>query len=156
MRRKLSRKDGVRNINIENLQNMDKITQNIIDHSLEYASELLNDTKQCYPFGAFIDRKGQVHPLEFEIEDKRNIPNNETVRDALTKYCEEETKLGRMLAYGLSYEASVSLSEDESPIETIAIDIVNPNDTELPLYYFPYEFNRNGTLIFGDTFAVRR
>ena len=61
-----------------------------------------------------------------------------------------------MLAYGLTYEASVSLSEDESPIETIAIDIVNPNDTELPLYYFPYEFNRNGTLIFGDTFAVRR
>ncbi|MDG1902671.1 MAG: hypothetical protein P8I80_10605 [Bacteroidales bacterium] len=135
---------------------MDKITQNIIDHSLEYATELLIDTRQSYPFGAFIDRKGQVHPLEFEIEDKKNIPNNEAVRDGLKKYCEEEIRLGKIVAYGLTYEAIVSLTEGEPDIETIAIDIVNPNEPEIPLYYFPYKFNSAGDLIFGETFAVKR
>lgn len=135
---------------------MTNFTKLIIDHSFEYAKDLLADTGQCYPFAAFIDRGGIVHPLEFEIEDKKNMPNNEIVISGLTKYCETEFKAGRIRAFGLTYEANVQLEIDADGIETIAMDIVDSKDKEIPMYYFPYEFDSNKNVVFGETFAVRR
>lgn len=134
---------------------MNKHTQLIIDHSFEYAKDLLTDTGQCYPFGAYVDNAGIVHPLELEI-DKKNIPNNETVIEGLKNYCETELQENRITAYGLTYEASVQLEVDSESIDTIAIDIVDENGEPPPIYYFPYKIDRTGTVEFGDTFAVRR
>jgi len=46
--------------------------ENIIDHSIEYAQDLIEGTLEFYPFGSFTDTKGQVHPLEFEFNEKKN------------------------------------------------------------------------------------
>ena len=129
--------------------------QKIIDHSFEYAKDLLTDTGQCYPFGATIDNAGTVHPFEFEI-DKNNIPNNETVIEGLKKYCETELQEKRIKAYGLTYEASVQLEIDSDSIDTIAIDIVDSSDKITPVYYFPYTIDKAGAVEFGETFAVNR
>ena len=135
---------------------MDKITQSIIDHSFEYAKDLLEDTGQCYPFGAFVDKDEVVHPLEFEITDKKNIPNNESVIWSLQKYCENEMAEGNIIAYGLTYEADVQLEEGAKSIETIAIDISNKEAETTPIYYFPYQIINEGNVKFGETFAVKR
>lgn len=135
---------------------MNEITKKIIDHSFEYAKDLLVDTGQSYPFGAFVDTVQVVHPLEFEITDKKNIPNNESVIWSLRKYCEDELKDGRIIAFGLTYEANVLLKEDEPGIETIAIDITNPEDEEIPIYYYPYYSDKDGKIEFGEPFAVKR
>lgn len=135
---------------------MDKITQSIIDHSFEYAKDLLEDTGQCYPFGAFVDKDEVVHPLEFEITDKKNIPNNESVIWSLQKYCENEMAEGNIIAYGLTYEAGVQLEEGAKSIETIAIDISNKEAETTPIYYFPYQIINEGNVKFGETFAVKR
>jgi len=135
---------------------MTNFTQNIIDHSFEYAKDLLTDTGQCYPFGATIDKAGIVHPLEFEIEDKKNMPNNETVIKGLRKYCETELSANNIKAYGLTYEAVVQLETDADGIDTIAMDIVESNGEIIPIYYFPYEIDNSGAVKFGETFAVRR
>ena len=135
---------------------MDKLIQTIIDHSYEYASDLLKDTGQCYPFGAFLDRAGIVHPLEFEITDKKNIPNNESVIWSLKKYCNTEMEKGSSIGYGITHEAAVLLKEGADNIETIAIDIVLANYDEVPVYYFPYEIKSEGDVDFGEPFAVKR
>ena len=135
--------------------NMEPTVKTIVDHSIEYAHELLQETKQCYPFGAFVDRKGQVHPLEFDLEGAKSTPDNETVRTSLKKYCLEEFELGRIIAWGLTYEASVQLKEEEDAIETIAIEIYSIENDNLPIYYYPYEFKEE-TVVFGDPFAVVR
>lgn len=134
---------------------MNNSAQIIIDHSFEYAKDLLTDTGQCYPFGAYVDNAGIVHPLELEI-DKKNIPNNETVIDGLRKYCETELQEQRITAYGLTFEASVQLEVDSDYIDTIAIDIVDKNDDSPPIYYFPYTIDKAGAVEFGETFAVKR
>ena len=134
---------------------MNNYTQLIIDHSIEYANDLLTDTGQCYPFGAYIDKAGIVHPLELEI-DKKNIPNNETVITGLRKYCETELNEKRILAYGLTYEASVQLEVDSDNIDTIAIDIVDNSGETIPVFYFPYTIEKEGLVEFGETFAVKR
>ena len=43
----------------------------IIEHSYEYAKDILTDTGELYPFGAYIGIEENVHPLEFEY-DKKN------------------------------------------------------------------------------------
>ena len=134
---------------------MNNDTQLIIDHSFEYAKDLLTDTGQCYPFGAYVDNAGIVHPLELEI-DKKNVPNNETVIEGLKNYCETELQELRIKAYGLTYEASVQLEVDSEKIDTIAIDIVDKNDAPPPIYHFPYKIETEGNVEFGDAFAVSR
>ena len=39
----------------------------LLDHVVEYATELLTETGESYPFAAYIDLKGNHHPLEMEI-----------------------------------------------------------------------------------------
>ena len=46
--------------------------EKLIEHSFEYAQELIIDTKEFYPFGAYIDTIGNVHPLEFEFNPKKS------------------------------------------------------------------------------------
>ncbi len=135
---------------------MDKIIQTILDHSFEYAKELLEDTGQCYPFGAFVDNAEIVHPFEFEIKDKKNIPNNESVIWSLRKFCETEMEEGRIIAYGITYEAGVQLNEGDDNIETIAIDIILKGGHSVPVYYFPYEIQEPEIVNFGEAFAVKR
>ncbi len=134
---------------------MNTSIQKIIDHSFEYANDLLTDTGQCYPFGAYVDNAGIVHPLELEI-DKKNIPNNETVIEGLNKYCETELQEKRITAYGITYEAGVQLEVDSDTINTIAIDIIDSSDEVPPVYYFPYTIDKEETVEFGEAFAVNR
>lgn len=134
---------------------MSNFKEKIIEHSYEYAKNLLKDTGAIYPFGAFIGREGNVHPLEFDY-DKKNMPTNEKVIEALTKYCREEMENENILAYGLTYEASVQLEKDGDFIETFAIDIITGKDEELPVYYYPYRISENKEVIFNEPFAVKR
>ncbi len=136
--------------------NMEKLVQTIIDHSFEYASDLLTDTGQCYPFGAFLDRAGIVHPLEFEITDKKNIPNNESVIWSLRKYCDTEMEKGNIIGYGITHEAAVLLEQDADNVETIAVDILLADNDKIPVFYFPYEIKSEGVVDFGEPFAVKR
>lgn len=134
---------------------MSSFKDQIIEHSYEYAKDLLTDTGAIYPFGAFIGREGHVHPLEFDF-DKKNMPTNEQVIEGLTKYCREEMAKGSILAYGLTYEASVQLEEDGDFIDTFAIDIVTSEDEQPPVYYYPYTIKENKEVVFGEQFAVKR
>ena len=134
---------------------MNNDTQKIIDHSFEYAKELLEETGEFYPFGAYLDNKGQVHPLEFEL-DKKNMPTNGQVIEGLTIYCKEEMENGKIIAFGITFEAGVQMKEDQGAIETVAIDITLSKGEVEPVYYFPYSFKQEGKIEFGEAFAVKR
>jgi hypothetical protein len=135
---------------------MESHVQEIIDHSFEYAKDLLVDRGQCYPFGTFIDKAGIVHPLEFEITDKKNIPNNESVIWSLNKHFTTEMENNTILGFGITQEAAVQLEEDADSIETIAIDIVVKGIEDIPIYYFPYEIRSEGDVVFKEAFAVKK
>lgn len=134
---------------------MKKETQEILTHSFEYAKELLEDTGEFYPFGAYLDRRKQIHPLEFEL-DKKNMPTNGQVIEGLTKYCTSEMENGSVTGFGITFEAGVQMQENEDPVNTIAIDITLVADEIEPVYYFPYTKNSEGKIEFGETFAVKR
>jgi hypothetical protein len=134
---------------------MNSETQKIIDHSFEYAKELLEETGEFYPFGAYLDKSGQVHPLEFEL-DKKNMPTNGQVIEGLTTYCREEMEKGKITAYGITFDAGVQMQKGEDAIDTVAIDITLSSGETEPVYYFPYEVTETGKVVFGEAFAVKR
>ena len=134
---------------------MNNETQKIIDHSFEYAKELLEETGEFYPFGAYLDSRGQVHPLEFEL-DKKNMPTNGQVIEGLTIYCKEEMEKGEITAYGITFDAGVQMKEGEDAVDTVAIDITLSGGEVEPAYYFPYEVKGEGKVEFGEAFAVKR
>lgn len=131
---------------------MTKESKDLLDHCVEYAIDLLNETGEAYPFGGFIDTVGQVHPLEMEI-DKKNIPTIGKVIEALSKYGEDELKEERIHAYAVTYEVAVAISEDKSQ-DCIAIDIKHPSDPQ-PIFYLPFN-KTEGQMEIGDVFAVER
>lgn len=125
----------------------------IIDHSFEYAQELLIDTKEFYPFGAYIDTIGNVHPLEFEFNPKK-MPQVGEVLDSLTKYCETEMAEKRMHAYGLTFEAQIKLTENEAAKNCIGLLIKHNIEENIPAFYQSYDFDNDHQPIFGEIFAV--
>lgn len=119
---------------------MNEDLKKLLDHSVEYASELLVETGDSYPFAAYIDTIGNVHPLEMEI-DTKNVPQIQKVIDALTIYCSEEMKEGRMRAYCLSYEVLIHLTEEETT-DAIAFEMKHQTESGLPKYYLPFRSKR--------------
>ncbi|UKN01864.1 hypothetical protein K6119_19255 [Paracrocinitomix mangrovi] len=131
---------------------MNQDNQNLLDHCVEYATDLLNETGEAYPFGGFIDSVGQVHPMEMEIDNK-NVPNIGKVVQTLSKFGNEELSHDRIRAYAVTYEVKVDISEDETQ-DCIAIDIKNPEE-ELPVFYLPFQ-KREEEMLIGELFAVAR
>ncbi|MFK8046095.1 MAG: hypothetical protein AB8B72_11415 [Crocinitomicaceae bacterium] len=126
----------------------------LIDHSFEYAQELLIDTKEFYPFGAFIDTIGNVHPLEFEFNPKK-MPQIGEVLDSLKKYCETEMAESRMHAYGLTFEANLKLTEDGENETCIGLTVKHEAEADLPDFYQVYRFDSENNPVFDDVFAVK-
>lgn len=132
---------------------MNEHTKNILAHSIEYAKDLLDNTGEFYPFGAFIDKVGQVHPLEMDV-DKNNMPTNGKVIETLEKYCEKELEIKNILAYGVTYEAAVKVSEDKE-LDTICIHINNSEESDTPDFYMPFKIEGN-KVKYDEIFAVKR
>jgi hypothetical protein len=133
---------------------MEDIAQKLLNHSVEYAKELLIDTLEFYPFGAYIDNIENVHPLEFEY-DKKNQPTVEIVLNSLNKYCKTEMANDKMKAFALTYESEVQLSKDEDTLKCITVEIhIHDGDT-LPKYFIPYHINDENKVSFDEIFAVK-
>lgn len=127
---------------------MNEDLKKLLDHSVEYATELLKETGESYPFAAYIDTVGNVHPLEMEI-DSKNVPKAGKVTDTLRKYCEEELLATRMRAYALAYEVKIQLSENETT-DAIAIEMVHADQLEIPFYYLPFKAIPKDQWVEGD------
>lgn len=128
--------------------------ENLLDHSFEYAQELIDHTAEFYPFAAYIDTIGNVHPLEFDY-DKKNQPTVEKVLNTLEKYCQTEMSEERMHAYALTYESEVVLEEGAAAKKCVTISVFHKDESDLPTFYMPYSITDDNSVIYEDKFAVK-
>jgi len=131
---------------------MNEDIKKLLDHCVEYASELLNETGQCYPFGAYLDRVG-VHPLEMEIDEK-NVPQIGKVIEVLTRYCTEEMAQNRMRGFCLSYEVKVQIDENNTT-DAIAFEFHHVDKENLPSYYLPFSLSEDKKVKISEVFGVK-
>ena len=128
--------------------------EDLMDHSIDYAQDLLDETLEFYPFGAWIDTKGGVHPLEFEF-DKKQMPTVEKVLSELKIYCDSEMLANKMNAYSLTYESELVLSEGEPAVKCISLDIVHQEEKNIPKFYIPYSISEDKTVTYSELFGVK-
>lgn len=128
--------------------------EKLLNHTVEYATDLLTETGEAYPFGAFLDTIDNVHPLEMEV-DKKNVPTIGKVIDALTEYCEGEVKASKMTGYALAYEVQLQLEENQPAQDAIAIKMLHIEDDSLPTFYLPFATNDDKKVTVGELFAVK-
>jgi hypothetical protein len=129
--------------------------QKIIAHCLEYAKELLEDTGEFYPFGAYIGNEGNVHPLEYEF-DKKNMPTNGRVIEWLENFCKEELENKRINSYCITYDVNIQLEENKPGTDAVCFDIKDPAEPATPLLYIPYKVDKQAKPVFEAMFAVKR
>lgn len=134
---------------------MNEEVEKLLTHSVEYATELLTETGEAYPFGAFIDTIGNVHPLEMEIDPKK-VPNIGQVIAGLTTYCEGEMETEKIRGYALAYEVKLQLEEGADPMDAIAFDMKHVESENIPLFYLPFTPEPNKKASVGEVFAVKR
>ncbi|WP_070138238.1 hypothetical protein [Crocinitomix algicola] len=134
---------------------MNEELENLLKHCVEYASDLLVETGESYPFGAFIDTIGNVHPLEMEI-DTKNVPTIGQVIENLKGYCEGEMKASKMNGYALAYEVALQLEEGQDKIDAISIDMKHIENEEPPLFYLPFKLIEPKKGEPGEIFGVKR
>lgn len=134
--------------------NMTEELKKLLEHSVEYATELLMETGESYPFGAYIDTIGNVHPLEMEIDPKQ-VPQIGAVVSNLKKYCTEEMAENRMRGYCLSYEVKVQLSDSKST-DAICFEMHYTGETDLPKFYLPFLPLGERKVEVGELFAVKQ
>jgi len=128
--------------------------EDLMDHSIDYAQDLLDETLEFYPFGAWIDTKGGVHPLEFEF-DKKQMPTVEKVLSDLKTYCDSEMEENKMNAYALTFESELVLAEGEAAVKCISLEIVHKDEKDVPKFYIPYTINENNIVEYNELFGVK-
>ena len=121
--------------------------QLLAENCLQSAREMLIQTDEFYPFGAFLGPTGIVHPLGIEV-DKKNIPNNGNLIKQLIDLAKSEN----FEQYSLCYEVSLQMSEAKPAIDAICVEF---SETEVPKVYQPFS-KENNEYIFDDVFAVQQ
>lgn len=130
-----------------------ELIENLLNHCKNYASDLLMETGELFPFGALTDSTGLTHHREYEVDEKK-IPSNGEIIESLLAYFTEAIEKNGALAYALACEASVKLDEN-TVIDAIAIDIHHRDHPGVPMYYYPFTL-KDEEVIFGEMFAVKR
>lgn len=129
--------------------------KSIVNHSLAYAAEILGQTGELHPFGAFTDNSGQVHPLEMEI-DTKNIPNNGKIIETLWNYCMGELEKGEISAFGICIDSAIQAEEGQKAIDAIVVLPMHKDDDKLPAYCTQYQIKGEEDVELGELFAVDR
>jgi hypothetical protein len=128
--------------------------QEMLNHCNGYASDLLIETGELFPFGLTMDLAGRISHREYEI-DLKKIPSNGEIIEALMSTFEEEYQNAALKAYALVYEVSVKISESTTT-DAFAVDIKHRFDNEIPLFYYPFAIDEDENVTFGEGFAVKR
>jgi hypothetical protein len=119
--------------------------QALVEHSLETAKQMLDQTNEFHPFGAFLGKNGTVHPLGVEV-DKKNIPSNGDLIQQLNDLAKTEN----IEHYSLCYEVSIQLVASRNPTDAICVEI---KVKDVPKFYLP--FSKSGeTFVYDEVFAV--
>ena len=126
--------------------------QKLLDHCSEFATELLTETGESYPFAAWLDTIGNVHPMELEF-DKKNVPNIGNAVEQLRKFCENEMTQNKIRGYAVCYEVKYVLVPDGESKAAIAIDSKHCEEAA-PIFYLPFE--KASEMSVGELFAVKK
>ena len=118
---------------------------------LPFAQRMLSKHGEFYPFGAAIDRDGQVRLMAGGADTDR--PLADQVIDALVAGFRQAAAEGEVRAVGLCFDARTIPPGSDEKVDSIVLELEHV-DGDCVLVALPYHKGLFGRMKYGDSFAA--
>ena len=118
---------------------------------MPFAQRMLSKHGEFYPFGAAIDRDGQVRLMAGSAETDRPLANQ--VIDALVAGFRQAAVAGEVRAVGLCFDARTIPPGSDDKVDSIVLELEHA-DGDCILVALPYSKGLFGRMKYGDSFAA--
>ena len=126
-------------------------TQKLIDYSVAFATKMLADNQEFFPFAVTVNLKGDLittgyfdgddHPLSQDLINKLQL-----LLDRLLDNKERR-------AYALTYDVKVKKDNSSEKSDAIAVKIKHTDTKDSTIYYFSYKLTPRKTIEHLDSWA---
>src|SRR5690349_21566060 len=129
--------------------------QQLIDEGNMYAEDFLAQSGEFYPFAFVIGKDGSIQPAVYQREIMKTQDSKSPTID-FKNTLNGQLKSGKARSYGIVYNMQVEVDERGAKSDAIVIEIFHQDDTDIPIYYFPYKLGAKGKITYSESFAIHR
>jgi hypothetical protein len=124
----------------------------LLDYSISFATKMLTDFQEFFPFAATINEEGFLVPTAYLDSNERPLSND--LINKLELQLERQLSNRESRAYALTFDVKVKPANDTEAKDAIAIRIKHVDQNDINVYYYTYLLtDRNVELIdsWGET-----
>jgi len=127
-----------------------KQLESLIDATLPFAQQMLNDHGEYFPFGATMSPDGKVTLVGGDPDGEH--PKSTDVIALLKQGYRREGAFGKIMACALVYDVRTTPPGATEKSDAIAIDLNHRDGMSVTMLY-PYRVGPNKKVVFGEPFA---
>lgn len=117
-----------------------------------FAEEMLTKHQEFYPFGAIMDRSGQMGHVGGWTGDEH--PPSSDIIDLLRRSFRREAQQEECVATALVYDILTIPPGKDIKQDAIAVELDHHDDHSV-IVAFPYSFDQEGELVLEEPFATK-
>lgn len=125
-------------------------SQDLLNHRVSFAEELLSKYGEFYPFGGAIDETGQI--ISVAAYDGTEMPPSDALIKMLESGLREGARSGKYIASALIYDARVVPPGGSEKSDAIIAELEHRDGFAMTVY-FPYRLE-NGQPEFSASFGT--
>ena len=132
-----------------------KIQQDIFklkDNIIYQAENYLREFGEFFPFGACIEKSGELKPISVYFGDER--PKSMEVLNNLEAALKDGIANNKYIAVAIGIDIITTLPNTQNKVDAIEIRI-DHKDHDPINYYLPYKKQQSGDIIFYDAFEQK-
>ena len=126
-------------------------TQKLIDYSVDFATKMLTDNQEFFPFAVTVNLKGDLITTGYFDGDDQPLS-----QDLINKL---QPLLDRLLdnkerrAYALTYDVRVQKDNSSEKTDAIAVKVKHTDTKNITVYYFAYKLTSQKIIEHLDSWA---
>ena len=130
---------------------MQEDTQKLINYSVDFATIMLADSQEFFPFAVTVNLNGDLittgyfdgddHPLSQDLINK--------LQPLLDRLLDNKERR----AYALTYDVRVQKDNSSEKTDAIAVKIKHTDTKDITVYYFAYKLTSQKTIEHLDSWA---
>jgi hypothetical protein len=109
----------------------------LLNYSYSLAKTLLETQQEFFPFGVFMDYRGNVS--QRLVQDGDEYPISEVLIEHIQKDFDEQLASRNITAYSIIYNARARNEQYPEGIDVVVAKVKGIYDDSLEVYYLPYQ-----------------
>jgi len=126
--------------------------EQLMNEVLPFAQKMLKDYGEFYPYGGFINSKGEI--VFSGAHDGNEHPSSKDLIDLMTKAFQTAAKSGECRATAIMYDSRIIPPGSTQKSDAIAINLDHADGLSI-IVFLPYQIKEKGNVIYGEMFAQK-